>query len=166
MTMEEVGDDIVFTTGSRRYRVRGLSGNTSLMTMKVCVKAGRVDAPDQVHVDTFDLNQAKLRVAFIRAASTELAVAEDIVKRDVAKIYERLEAFHDERLRSALERRTKKEEVEIPPGEMAAALDFLKDARIMDRIVDDFRRCGMVGEESNWWGTWPPSPGCCRIPWR
>ena len=33
--------------------------------------------------------------------------------------------------------------------ERAAAMELLRDPRLLDRIVEDFARCGVVGEETN-----------------
>ena len=33
--------------------------------------------------------------------------------------------------------------------EQAAALELLRDPRLLDRVLDDFERCGAVGEETN-----------------
>lgn len=37
----------------------------------------------------------------------------------------------------------------ISEEDRAAALEMLRDPRLLDRIVEDFARCGMVGEETN-----------------
>ena len=58
-----------------------------------------------------------------------------------------LEALRNEQIRKALE--PKEEEVKLSPEEKAAALELLKDPNLMDRILDDFARCGVVGEETN-----------------
>jgi hypothetical protein len=33
--------------------------------------------------------------------------------------------------------------------ELREAMSFLKDPRLLDRILADFERCGVVGEETN-----------------
>ena len=33
--------------------------------------------------------------------------------------------------------------------EQAAAMDLLRDPRLLDRVLEDFERCGAVGEETN-----------------
>ena len=41
------------------------------------------------------------------------------------------------------------ETIEMTTEEKSAALELLRDPRLLDRIVTDFERCGMVGEETN-----------------
>ena len=48
---------------------------------------------------------------------------------------------------SALDPR--EEEVKLGPEEKATALELLRDPKLMDRILEDFARCGVVGEETN-----------------
>jgi type IV secretory pathway ATPase VirB11/archaellum biosynthesis ATPase len=43
----------------------------------------------------------------------------------------------------------KKEEVQLTEEERTAALELLHDPRLLDRILADFERCGVVGEETN-----------------
>ena len=33
--------------------------------------------------------------------------------------------------------------------EQAAAMELLRDPRLLDRVLEDFERCGAVGEETN-----------------
>jgi DNA primase catalytic core len=134
----------------RRYRVRGLEKNASYDCLKVNVLASReIDgaASEGVHVDTFDLYQARHRATFVRAAAAELGVAEDIIKADLAKLLLALETEQEKLLKAA-----QIPEAPVPrmdEGERDSALALLKSPDLLARIANDFGRCGIVGERSN-----------------
>ena len=58
-----------------------------------------------------------------------------------------LEKLQDEHIRKALE--PARPEVELSEEERAEALALLKAPNLLDRIVEDFDRCGLVGEQAN-----------------
>jgi DNA primase catalytic core len=142
--VEIKGDEVTITEGDRRYRIRGLAKNLSADLLKVNVLATRGDA---IHVDTLDLNVDRQRVIFIKRAAEELEVEEDVIRKDLGRVFLRLEVLRNEQIRKTLEPR--EEEVKLSPEERAAALELLKDPDLMNRILGDFARCGVVGEETN-----------------
>jgi type IV secretory pathway ATPase VirB11/archaellum biosynthesis ATPase len=101
----------------------------------------------RLHLDTLNLCAAQQRAAFVRQASEELKIKDDVIRRDLGQVILKLEELRDEQIRKALE--PKDETVSISPEDRAAALDLLRDPRLMDRILEDFARCGIVGEETN-----------------
>ena len=42
-----------------------------------------------------------------------------------------------------------KDDVPVSAEEKTAALELLRDPRLLDRVLEDFDRCGVVGEETN-----------------
>jgi DNA primase len=143
-------DEIVMQLGDRRYRVRGLAKNLSYDQLRVNVLVSRT-APDGVgellHVDTFDLYSARHRGGFIRQASIELALKEEAIKRDVGRLLLKLEAMQDEQIKKTLEPKSKT--VVLDEADRTEALALLKEPKLLDRILADFQRCGVVGEEIN-----------------
>ena len=144
MPVEINGDEIMMTEGDRRYRVRGLAKNLSPDLLKVNLLAIRGDA---IHVDTLDLNVDRQRAAFIKRAAEELAVQEDVIRKDLGRVFLRLEVLRNEQICKTL--KPKDEEVELSPEEKTTALELLQDPHLMERILEDFARCGVVGEETN-----------------
>ena len=59
----------------------------------------------------------------------------------------KLEELQDEQIRKALE--PKEKAAVMSEEERAAALELLKAPNLLDRILADFERCGVVGEETN-----------------
>ena len=50
--------------------------------------------------------------------------------------------------------------------EQAAAMELLRDPRLLERVLEDFERCGAVGEEINKKVViWPQCRACCRSRW-
>jgi DNA primase len=141
---EHQGEDVIFCFADRRYRVRGLAKNTAFDSLKVNLLAGR---GDHFHVDTLDLYGARQRAIFLKQAATELGVNEDVLKADLGKVLLKLEQLQDQQIRAAL--LPKDTTVRLTDEETAAALGLLRDPRLLDRILEDFRRCGVVGEETN-----------------
>ncbi len=142
--LEIRGDEIVMRCGDRRYRVRGLAKNLSFDQMKVNVLASR---GDQFHVDTIEMYAARQRALFIKQAAEEMNVKEDVVKRDFGKLLLKLEELQDEQIRKTLE--PKEQTVTLTDEERNAALELLCDPKLLSRILMDYERCGVVGEETN-----------------
>lgn len=139
--------ELVLTLGDRVYRVRGIEKNLSYEQLKVLVRASR---DHFVHVDTLELYQAKQRLAWAKAASVELGVAEDVVKADLGKLLLAIEQRQDMLIRAKL-----KPSQEAPgstalsPAQHDAAMALLRDPLLIDRIVADVEATGVVGEASN-----------------
>jgi DNA primase len=145
---------LVLTLGERRYRVRGLPKQLGeALKVNVLVISGAAvaaaETPDGgLHVDTLDLYQAKARSAFAKLASIELRVDEGVIQHDLGRLLLRLEQVIDERAKAAESPHV----TPLPamtPEETAAALTFLRDPKLLSRIVGDFERVGLVGEPSN-----------------
>ncbi len=139
------GDEITMVRGDRRYRIRGLGKNLSHEVLKVNVLVSR---GERFYVDTLDLYSARQRAAFTKPAAEELEIEdEEVLRRDLGRVLLKLEKLQEEQIRKAL--KPKETRVEIPPEEKAAAFRLLKDPKLLDRILEDFARCGVVGEETN-----------------
>ena len=142
--VEISGDEVTITQGDRRYRLLGLEKNTSLGILRLNVLVTR---GERLHVDTFDLYSSRHRVMYSKQAGEELGIKEEIVSRDLGRMLWKLEELQRQRIQKALEPR--KEEVQLTEDERVAALGLLRDPRLLERILEDFERCGMVGEETN-----------------
>jgi 5S rRNA maturation endonuclease (ribonuclease M5) len=130
------------TFDNREYRVRGLSP-FGLEKLKINL---RLNVGNLFHLDTLDLYQSRARQTFSTVAAKSCRVNESIINADLLTLIENLEA---ERLRM---RKTSNAESEtsaaMTDAEKQTALSFLKDPQLCEKIVEDFRRCGLVGERS------------------
>jgi DNA primase catalytic core len=137
-------EEVVFSFGERRWRVRGLAKNLGCETLKVNVLASRAEA---YYVDTLDLYSARQRAFYLAQAAKELAVSEDLVKLDLGRVLLKLEDLQQARIRETL---VPKSEIPAMSDEQRdAALALLRSPDLLERILADFEACGIVGEKTN-----------------
>jgi DNA primase catalytic core len=133
--------EILVLLGDRRWRVRGLAADPGpVLKLNLLVSRG-----DTFHVDTLDLYQPRLRDAYARQAAAELAYPEEALKRDLCTLVLKLEAHQAENLKRA----AATPQPIISDADKAAALDLLRDPRLVERIRTDLTACGIVGEDVN-----------------
>ena len=138
-------EEVTITLGDRRYRIRGLAKNLSFDAMKVNVLCARGDG---FYVDTFDLYAARPRTIFTRAAAEETGDPEETIKKDLGKVLLKLEELQEEAIRKSMEPKEPRLP-EMGVEEREAALELLRAPDLLNRILADFARCGIVGEETN-----------------
>jgi DNA primase catalytic core len=137
-------DEIELGVGDRRYRVRGLAKNTGFESLRVSLRAA---CGERWHLDTLDLCSARQRDGFVAAAAVETGLKSELIKRDLGKVLGALEEMQEARLKA--EAAPKKDEPGMSADEREAALALLRDPKLLDRILEDFAACGVVGEETN-----------------
>ena len=141
---ETYDQELKITLGDRTYRVRGLDKNTQHDVLKVNLLVANDNG---LHVDSFDLYSARHRQQFIKLAADELGVEPDAIKKDLGKVLLKLEALQEQQ----------REKGQLPDehsplmsdSDKANALSLLQDNNLLERILEDFTRCGVVGEETN-----------------
>jgi hypothetical protein len=137
-------EEIVLVLGDREWRVRGLAKNAGYESLKVTL---RFACAERWHLDNLDLCVARQRAAFVEAAASETALKSDLIKRDLGHVLRKLEELQEARLRAQVE--PKKNEPTLTAQEREAALGLLRDPKLLERILEDFAACGVVGEETN-----------------
>jgi len=138
-------EEVIITLGDRRYRVRGLDKNTASNLLKINLM---VSCGEALHIDSFDLYAMKPRTLFARQAAIELGVTEQVIKADLAKVLLKLELLQQEIIQSSTEP-DKAQAVTLNDDEYTQAMALLQAPDLLDRIVSDFERCGVVGEATN-----------------
>ena len=147
LTTERRGEEVFCTISDRTYRVRGLPKNLSPDALRVNLLAKR---GEDVHVDTLDLYVARVRGLFIVQAAKELGLSEETIKRDVGAVILALETLVAEQITAALTPTVPVvNAASMSESEREAALALLRDPQLLDRILADFERAGVVGEETN-----------------
>jgi len=143
------GEEIVVTIGPRTYRVLNLEKCTTRGKMQVNVKVSGQNVRGEYcyHGDTLDMESFLRRAAFIKQAAHELAVKEETIHREVGQLWTVLTEQQREMLRKTLT--PAEEKSGMTAEEEAAALDLLRDPRLLDRVLEGFDKCGAVGEETN-----------------
>ena len=140
------GGELVLTLADRRYLVRGIEKNTSYEQLRVWLKAERGEA---FHVDTVELYAAKQRGGWLKQASMELGLSEDVLRSDLGKLLRVVEQRQDALIRAKLQPKAEAAAPALPPEQQEAALALLKSPDLIERIVADVEATGVVGEASN-----------------
>ena len=138
------GDELSMVIGERRWRVRGLPNKSMPGSLRVNALVSRESGA--FHVDTLELYSSRQRALYTKLASEELTIEERVIKRDLGELLLRLEEYIERRQQEQV---AANKPHELSETEQAAALELLRDPKLMDRILRDFERCGVVGEETN-----------------
>ncbi|ODB95151.1 DNA primase [Candidatus Thiodiazotropha endoloripes] len=136
--------EININLGQRHYRIRGLTKNLSYEQLKINLLTQQGEV---YHVDTFDLYSAKARAVYIKQAATELGIPASEIKADLGKVLLKLEELQDQQIKGTLAKQEK--QPAMSEVELKEALALLKAPVLLDRLLQDFSRCGVVGEETN-----------------
>ena len=144
VVLEQGDHELHLGIGDRSYRVRGFEKNLSYGALKVNLMARQGEL---FHVDTLDLYQARQRAAFVHQASVELGQGEEQIKRDLGQILLKLEALQADQIKKTLE--VIEPDDEIDAEQRKAALEWLKSPDLIENILADFGRLGVVGEDTN-----------------
>ena len=147
--VEVSGETVYVSLGERRYRILGLAKNLApgVLRVNVMVTGTNVRGETRLHVDTLDLYAARLRAIFAKQAAKELGHKEESIERELATLVLKLEDLQHEWMEKTL--KPQEEKIEMTAQDKSAALEFLRDPRLLERILADFERCGVVGEETN-----------------
>ena len=131
----------VFTLGDLAYRLGGVKP-LFVTSLRVNI---RISSAAHAYYDGLDLYLARSRTAFAAAAERTLGAESARVERDLVRILEYLEAQRE----SALSRTAERAAVPMSEADRQAGMDLLGDPALFQRIVDDLRTLGYVGEELN-----------------
>jgi DNA primase catalytic core len=147
--IEVSGETVYVTMGERRYRIVDLGKNTApgVLQVNVMVTSTSTRGETRLHVDRFDLYGARPRSLFAKQAAKELGHKEESIERDLSTLILKLEDLQREWLEKTLT--PKDEKLEMTVEEKSAAMELLRDPRLLERVLEDFEKCGVVGEETN-----------------
>jgi hypothetical protein len=143
------GGEVAVTIGPREYRVLGLDKCTSRGQMRVNVKVSGHNVRGEFcyHGDTLDMEAFRQRAAFVKQAAHELAAKEETIHREVGQLWTVLAELQRERIAKVLA--PPEETALMTAEEQAAAMELLCSPRLLERVLEDFEKCGAVGEETN-----------------
>ena len=110
--------------------------------LKASVKAYRKIEPKRFYLDSVDLYSNRSRLMYAKGACGYFGEKEEVIGQDLQKLVELAENFRP------------KEAATVKPKAMSEAeegeaLAFLKDPKLLERILTDFEACGLAGEEGN-----------------
>jgi DNA primase len=135
-------DEVHLDLDGRRRRVRGLAKNTApgalRVNLLVSIERGGF------HVDTLELYSARQRQLFVKMAADDLGAEEGQLKKEMGLVLLELE-----RLQHELASTPKASAPALSESERAEALALLCDPKLIERIIGDFDKLGIVGERTN-----------------
>lgn len=137
-------EDYELALGDRTYRVRGLHKNNTLEVLKVSLK---LTFGELLHLDQVDFYSAQSRRRFIEEASRETTLTTELIKKDIGKLLLLLEQRQEERINA--ENLDTDSSPDMTAEERKEALELLKSPKLTERILSDFNRCGIIGEDTN-----------------
>jgi DNA primase len=139
-------DEVQLEAVACSWRVRGWKKNLTPEAMRVNVQVRT--AQGGYFVDTLDLYAARSRASFLRAASIELGLGEDVLKRELGAVLLKLEGLQDELMVQARKPSTPATPI-LSADEESQALTLLRAPDLMQRVVADLHALGVVGEDMN-----------------
>ena len=138
--MERLAEGFTVSFGRRRYEVLGVDKNAR--RLKVTLKTER---SGKLHVDTLDLYHAKSRKTLLQDLSCFFEESPAVIDGDIAKLIKMGEEFTPgQGTTGGMVPTVVMTEVERREGEA-----FGRAENLMELILEDYRACGLVGEESN-----------------
>lgn len=144
------GEDLTLTfrDSGRKWRVRPW-GKSAQGELKVNLLISRETKEDGFFVDNVDLYAARQRAAFAKQAADELRAPEDALRRELGVIVLEVEKARQESQAAAALEEAKKAPEAMSEEERAEALELLNDPKLLERVLEDLARAGVVGEENN-----------------
>ena len=128
------------TLGLRRYDVRGLEKTARALKATV-----RVERAGRLHVDTLDLYSARARRQLALDLVRILEETPDTIEADLIKLLTACETHADKPGASAGEAVA----VAMPEAERRDGETLGRDPKLIETILADYERCGLVGERAN-----------------
>jgi hypothetical protein len=126
--------------GLRRYDVRGLEKNTRSLKATI-----RVERAGKLHVDTLDLYSARARRQLALDLVRVLEETADTIEADLIKLLTACETHAEKPSASASETIA----IAMTEAERRDGETLGRDPKLIETILADYERCGLVGERAN-----------------
>ena len=136
---EQTSHGFKLTLYGRCYEVKGIARETT--QLKATIKAAG-DPAKGFELTTLDLYSGRSRDAYMRACALLFGQDASVIKADLNRVLERVEAWQPEGGNVDV----------IPvasPEDAARAVAFLANPDLMNEILEDLRTLGIAGEENN-----------------
>lgn len=147
-------DEALFRFEDRSYNVQGLKKALRSGSLQVRVHAQREGdffaPPSPIQgwfLDRFDFVSALARSRFEKQAAHEMGVKVETVKWDLGRVLRRLEELQHKAIEEAL--KPKATTHPMTDEERAEGLDYGSAPQLVERILHDFDRSGVVGEKTS-----------------
>ncbi len=145
LQIEEQGEETRFHIEDRLWQVKPAGKARAGEETRVHVRVSRTGGG--LFVDVLELRAARQRAAFARSAAAELGMDEDALARELMRLLCEIEKRAEAKAKQTLDPSAKA--VELSAREQDEALALLRDPKLLDRVLADLHRAGVVGEETN-----------------
>jgi DNA primase len=138
---------LVYDQGELVITVLGGVKLTGLDRMRVTVKVehkARALLPVRHNLDLYNHPHTE---QLIQKIAESLDISTQLATQTIAALTSELEHYRARRLESLQPRAT--EQVQLSPQQRQAAINYLKQANLLERTSEDIGRSGIVGEETN-----------------
>ena len=129
----------------RQYQIKGIQrGDTQLKaTIKVSqqITKNNKDTKKPFELTTIDLYSSRSRHWFAKLCADVLQEPEALIKEDLSKLLELVEAWQPNK--------SEEKGIEIPKKDKELGLSFLKSKDMFSELLSDFDTLGVTGEETN-----------------
>jgi DNA primase catalytic core len=139
--VQVIAGGFAVTLGLRRYEIRGLEKGPRKLRATV-----RVEHVGRLHVDTLDFYSAKWRRQLAQDITRALEESADTIEADIVKIMALCEGQPESQ---AVTVATPTPLESMTPDARAEAEAFGKSPDLIAQILNDYERCGLVGERAN-----------------
>ncbi len=139
------GNSFSITFGLRKYQIVGLEKRQRNLRATI-----RAEKGGRLHVDTIDFYSAKMRKQLAQDICLSFEELPETVNADIKKLLTVCEAQSDKRTSSfAKAATTDREAQSISLAEKQEAEAFGMSGKLIENVIEDFVKCGLVGEENN-----------------
>ena len=134
-------DGFAASYGARRYELRAIE-RPNAARLRATVKA--LGEQGRFHIDTVDFYLSRSRRTFISEAAHLFKEVPDVIEMDVNRLIMQLEAYMEKRQVEAAQA-----VVLVSDADKAEALKLGRSPDLVNEILRDMAKLGMVGEETN-----------------
>lgn len=138
--VQPLPDGFAIHLGLRRYEIRGLEKGPRKLKATV-----RVERAGKLHVDTLDFYSARWRRQLAQDLTRILDESAETIESDITKL---ITICEEHQPGSATVENVQPVE-SMPAQARAEAEAFGQSATLLEQILSDFERCGLVGEKPN-----------------
>jgi hypothetical protein len=136
-------DEVFVTFATRSWRLRGVHARINVDGEHLHLALSVNDkATGRFYLDTVDLYLARQRHGFLDAASSELHASREVLTSEIRHVLDVAERLRDQGAQVS-------PSVTLSDEDRSAALSYLKDPELFNRVIADLGQLGVVGEETN-----------------
>lgn len=142
---KQMANSFSITCGLRKYQIVGLEKKQRNLRATV-----RAEKGGRLHIDTIDFYSAKMRKQLAQDICLSFEELPETVNADIKKLLTVCEAQSDKRTSAfAKAATTDREAQSISLVEKQEAEAFGMSGKLIENVLEDFVKCGLVGEENN-----------------